>query len=333
VSDSVKREFIAILDHLNAVPAASVTRWNLQMQLTEPRVESAARACDRRRFRRSQAGVIAIGAPKELWRILNISRRGIGIASRQALQIGGLYLFELHQNGQGLLVEGEVKWLRQGLAPEDRSSGRPPEFQAGLAFLNARPKHPQIYTRPPESTLEVAALAEPDDLSEIRTRLLTASQVDDIGEALLDLLAQRFERIVLFRYQDDHVRAWMGRGPKLEPKRLAEFRLSLESPSLFLDLQRAGGPHLGKVPNSPSNLELLRCWDGDPKHECALVPIRVNSHLACVLYVDCNDSTALTSQALDLLSDGAELLTEAFGRAILRRKGRDSTAALRAVAR
>jgi len=253
--------------------------------------------------------------------ILNMSRRGMAIESQHPFTIGGDYLFELCDDGRSLVVEGRIRWSRQVLRAPTTELESAPVFRTGVAFVGIQPREArpnvQHLRQVPSSTVEqsVRQQATIDRID----RLARASDIEDAGECLLDLLAPSFERIVLFRIHRDGVRVWMGRGHTLIPDRLRTFSIDFEQPSLFLHLREGGRLFFGCLPPMIAHRKLVRCWEGSLAQECALFPIWIKTRLVAVLYADAGEE-ALTAAHLGQIQQSTELFSESALKQILRRK-------------
>jgi hypothetical protein len=78
----------------------------------------------------------------------------------------------------------------------------------------------------------------------------------------------------------------MGAGPGLDAGRLAAFTVSFRQPSVFLNLRRGAGLHLGPLPPMPAHRELARIWHDESPFSCFLLPVAIRGRLAAVLYGD-----------------------------------------------
>ena len=118
------------------------------------------------------------------------------------------------------------------------------------------------------------------------TSLAAADDRDEVGRALLAALGRHFDRRALFAAHTDAVHGWMGDGPGLDADRLAAFTVSYRQPSVFLNLRRGSGLHLGPLPPMPAHRELARIWHDEPPFSCFLLPVAIRGRLAAVLYGD-----------------------------------------------
>lgn len=160
-------------------------------------------------------------------------------------------------------------------APAPPQSSRPPR---------AEPQSSLPPRAEPASAGNGAAL--PPAAATAEERLATAADRDQVGRELLAVLRRSFERAALFAARSEAVHGWMGTGRGLDPERLAAFRVPFDQPSVFLNLRRGSGLHLGPLPPMPAHRELARCWHDEPAASCFLMPVSIRGHLAAVLYGD-----------------------------------------------
>lgn len=171
---------------------------------------------------------------------------------------------------------------------------------------------PFLYTRDHSSD----GNAEIDD---VEAQLAAAGRPEEVGQILVDYLAQFFVRVLIFQVRQGTVFGWLGRGPGLDRDRLAGFRVSFDEPSIFLNLREGGSFFIGKLPEMPPHLELAACWSKDLTDECAVFPLRLQEHLVSLIY---GDRGPLGLQALDLelIRRLTAVASRAFERCILEQK-------------
>lgn len=242
----------------------------------------------------------------------------MSVRSHHPLTIGETYLFELWQEGNSLVVEGVVRWSRSRDLVPAAGSSEASRFQAGVAFERVRSRE-RRYPWPTEVEAPPADGRPVDRLVAARSALQEADNVHSAAENLLDILAPVFERLVLLRYHPDAVRAWMGRGRTLRPRRLQSLELSLSEPSLFLHMREGGSYFRGIQPPMPVHRQLVSCWNGSFEQDCVLLPMRIAGRAVTVLYAD-KGLAELTDQDLELLLRAGRLLEETMSTLIRRRK-------------
>jgi hypothetical protein len=283
------------------------------------------RPFERRRHVRMLVPNIHVQPAGDRLEILNMSNRGMAIATNHPFSVGGSYLFELQDEGRSLMVEGEVRWCQRVLVQEPlEENHEAPFFRSGVSFVGVQDRavDPIARAEIPLPAAPVESRQDDERLTEDRIeRLRQADSPDESAELLLDLLSADFEHLVLFRLQGDEIRAWLGRGPTLIPERLLRLRLSLAQTSIFMYLQRGGSFFYGMLPAMFAHLQLLRCWHGSLHRECVLFPVRIKDRLVAVLYADAADRP-LTPEHLGALKAATDLFTGSLIDQILRRKAK-----------
>jgi hypothetical protein len=278
---------------------------------------------DRRQHSRSLASRIRPQREGRVLSILNMSRRGMALDSRHPLTVGGYYLFELVEDGRTLLVEGQVRWCERRprrSAPEVDES---PLFRAGVAFVGVQNRDSSSFVEqlPDAARLAAEQAAEAETVHATRVaRLEEAGNPDEAAECVLDLLSPDFEHLLLFRVDGNELRTWAGRGPGLMPARLRRLRLDLDQASIFLHLKEGGSFFFGRLPAMFPHLQLVYCWQGSLRQECAVFPVRIKDRLVSVLYVDTAEPGGIAARHLGILQTGASLFSRCLVAQILRRK-------------
>lgn len=196
--------------------------------------------------------------------------------------------------------------------------------------LDTQPIRNRMITQPIKiGPAVLAALQAPapttaaDSVEELIGRLSEADHRDDIGRALVDYLATRYERVALLMVRRDGVYGWMGAGSRFDSGRLLDYFASFEEPSLFLNLKEGGGFYAGALPAMASHQRLMACWNAQPPDECLVVPVRFDDRLVSILFCDPGQA-GLRSHDLEELSDLAKHTAEAFRDYIMRTKRRAS---------
>ena len=157
------------------------------------------------------------------------------------------------------------------------------------------------------------------EIDDAEVQLAAAGHPEEVGQILVDYLAQFFVRVLIFQIRQGAVFGWLGRGPGLDRKRLAGFRASFDEPSIFLNLREGGSFFIGKLPEMPSHLELAACWSKDLTDECAVFPLRIQDHLVCLIYGD-RGPLGLKALDLELIRRLTAVASQAFERCILEQK-------------
>ncbi len=160
-----------------------------------------------------------------------------------------------------------------GSPPLLRESGRP--ASAGRGGDATKPDTGATATGPWRR--QVAAAEE---------RLAAAGSAEEIGEALLEALGDRFDRAALFRVRRGRVEGWLGTGSDVDTDGLRSYVAELDETSAFSELDGGAGLFRGYLPSVPAHDDLIAAWDEPTSSYCVLVPIRVADRLVLALYVD-----------------------------------------------
>jgi len=156
-------------------------------------------------------------------------------------------------------------------------------------------------------------------------RLETARDRDEVGSILLDLLASQFQRSLLFVVRRDRVEGWRGRGGEVDPAKLRQLSLSLERPSIFLNLLQGTPFHLGALADFPAHRQLAEVWGGGLPGGCLVVPVRLHDRVVLTLYGDRGEEE-IGGIPLHRFQDLASRTAAALKRCIALKKQRTSGA-------
>ena len=171
---------------------------------------------------------------------------------------------------------------------------------------------PFLYTRDHSS-------AEVVEIDDVEAQLAAAGHPEEVGQILVDYLAQFFVRVLIFQVRQGAVLGWLGHGPGLDRDRLTDFKVTFDEPSIFLNLREGGSFFIGKLPEMPPHLELASCWSKDLADECAVFPLRIQDHLVSLIYGD-RGPLGLQALDLDLIRRLTTVASQAFERCILEQK-------------
>ena len=176
------------------------------------------------------------------------------------------------------------------------------------------------------STPSAADLYERDQpaslsLEDVEARLERARSSKEVGRALLDWLSQEFVRVLLFKIGNGQVKGWMGTGQGLDERRLKAYQVTLDEPSIFLNLTQGGSFFLGKLPPMPPHTRLAECWNEELAHECAVFPIRLGDRLISLIYGD-RDCLGLDGLELTLIQRLTVKAAIAFEMCIMQKRQR-----------
>lgn len=254
--------------------------------------------------------------------IINMSRRGMAIETQNQFTIGGDYLFELCDEGRSLVVEGRVRWSRRVLQALPQQLEPSSLFRTGVAFsgIQSRDLRPNArHLNQIPATPSYEQVIQHEAAHDRIDRLTGATNIEDSGEFLLDLLEPAFERLILLKINHGEIQVWMGRGKTLLPEKLRNLTIDFDQPSIFLHLREGGRLFFGSLPPMIAHRRLTQCWHGSLMQECAVFPIWIKTRLVGFLYADAGDE-ALTARHLGQLQQASQLFTESILNQILSRK-------------
>jgi len=157
------------------------------------------------------------------------------------------------------------------------------------------------------------------DLKGVERLLQNQTDYHAIGKILLSYLAQRFQRCALFKVQQNCVVGWLAHGEHFDRKLFRAVLISFDQPSIFLNLRRGAGFHLGPLPPMPAHRQLARCWGGDWPKACLMVPVTLRNRMVIVLYGDQGEGD-LADFKIDQFKSLADMASEALELCILRKK-------------
>jgi hypothetical protein len=189
---------------------------------------------------------------------------------------------------------------RRGLTPEELAARMWTEEESV----------PEAAPPPPAPPVWVPPSSEPEADTRTPAR-------DQIAEAAVDELAERFPRVLLLLSVQDAVQGWTGRGSGLTRDRISEVRIPWGEPSIFAFVKLSGSPHRGTLSRIllPSALAELIGEKGTAA--CAVFPVRIKDRLVAFLYADRlgaplfeDDYRSLEVAASSLGSSLARLLLE-----------------------
>jgi len=181
---------------------------------------------------------------------------------------------------------GEITEAKPRPPRRPRSIPLTTEERARLAEVREEERLERDRERRLRAVSQGRALSEPE-WAELEGRLHRASSREEIAEAVLDVLAERFRRGILLKVQGDRVCGWLGRGPGIDRKALAAFSAGFDQPSVFLNLHQGVEFHLGPLSEEMSvHLDLADVWGGSMPGHVLVMPVRVRDRLVAFLYGD-----------------------------------------------
>ncbi|HVS16877.1 MAG TPA: hypothetical protein VMV46_23435 [Thermoanaerobaculia bacterium] len=215
---------------------------------------------------------------------------------------------------------GDILWT-----PRLRSPA--PEGAPARAVAAARPKPSDDTTWAAEPPLRVVSGPEPAGGSEAFAgryeRLARLDDRDRIARAVLELLATRFRRVVLYRVARGVASGWLGSGPGVDAAALRRLRVSLCAPSVLFNLAHGAPHHCGPLPPMPSHEAMSAAWGGGLPGDCIVFGIRVGGRLVCAVLCEPGYRSAgpgARCLGIGQLHEVADAAGEAFERCVLRRR-------------
>ncbi|MDH3253825.1 MAG: hypothetical protein OEM62_02445 [Acidobacteriota bacterium] len=202
-----------------------------------------------------------------------------------------------------------------------------PQFRATPQQISLTPAERASLSVRREALPTPAPRHEPDTSDEWKAEeiftssLIRAETSRDVGEALLNLLASQFVRVLLFRVSGSRqeISGWQAIGPDVDHEWFESYSVGLQQAPVFRRLESDNKLYVGHLDSHPSHQALARCWGGSLDYECLLLPMFVRGRLVCVAYGD-RASLGLSDVDQSLAQRCAEKAAIAFERCILRRK-------------
>lgn len=109
---------------------------------------------------------------------------------------------------------------------------------------------------------------------------------DQVAEALLENLAQRFPRVILLTSAQDSVQGWTARGGGLTRDAVSRVRVPWGEPSIFAFVKLSGSPHKGPLSRILMPRVLTEMLGPKAVASCAVYPVRIKDRLIAFLYAD-----------------------------------------------
>lgn len=223
-----------------------------------------------------------------------------------------------------LTAEGgpDVVWSDPEQAFSDSKLIRPPASRStATARRPPPPSSPvevgaQLDKAPP---LEPPSRSTPVELWEVERLLRNQTDYQSVGRIVLRFMAQRFKRCALFKVQQNCVVGWLAHGENFDTTLFRAVLISLDQPSIFLNLSKGAEFHLGPLPPMPTHRQMVRCWGGDWPAACLMLPVTVRDRMVVVLYGDRGESD-LTDLKIEHFKLLAEQTAAALELCILRKK-------------
>jgi hypothetical protein len=125
----------------------------------------------------------------------------------------------------------------------------------------------------------------PLTLDEAEAALAATHDQEQMARTVLGFLTTSYRRAALFQVARDKATAWMAQG-EIDLDRFGKFAVSLEKPSVFLNLRHGQAFYVGPLPPMPAHRELAQAWGGELPRDCVVLPVRMKDRLVAVIYAD-----------------------------------------------
>jgi len=109
---------------------------------------------------------------------------------------------------------------------------------------------------------------------------------DQVAEAMLETLAEKFPRVLLLTSGQESVHGWTGRGGGLTRDALSRVRIPWGEPSIFAFVKLSGSPHRGPLSRILLPPVLTGMLGPKAVAACAVFPVRIKDRLIAFLYAD-----------------------------------------------
>jgi len=136
---------------------------------------------------------------------------------------------------------------------------------------------------PVESGLKPATTK---DLSELSEALSAVTHRSQVAELVLGYLAGAAYRVAIFSIYQGNVMGWEAVGPAIVEEDFHAFVLSLDRPSVFLNLTRGVEIHVGPLGHGDGNDLLADALGSPAPQDAVVVPVRVRGKAAAFLWLD-----------------------------------------------
>ena len=205
----------------------------------------------------------------------------------------------------------------------DRSTqdvDRDVDAKVQMAYDSIRPELSTAYTEEPSRTDRPVRTLE-----ELEAALQGATHdVEQVEALLAEDLASRVGNAAVFLVRREQVVGRCGRGESVDHDRLLQFQLSLEKPSIFLNLRHGGMFHSAPLAPMPEHERLSAIWQAPAESDFLVLPVRLDERLVLVLMAWTPRPTA--SSTIGRQVQAAQLGSEALGRCLARALNRDQRA-------
>jgi hypothetical protein len=122
-------------------------------------------------------------------------------------------------------------------------------------------------------------------LKDAEAALEATHEREQVARIVLGFLTVSYRRAAMFQVARDKATAWIAQG-EIDLDRFARFAVSLDKPSVFLNLRHGQAFHVGALPPMPAHRELAQAWGGELPRDCVVLPVRLKDRLVAVIYAD-----------------------------------------------
>lgn len=172
------------------------------------------------------------------------------------------------------------------------------------------------YLAPLGSGIPVVTTSEADELAEA---LSGATHRDHVASLVLGSLASPGRRVALFSLQQGKVMGWGATGLGVRDEDFHNLMLTLDRPSVFLNLSKVSDLHVGPLGGGESNKLLFDALGPPPPREAIVTTIKVRGKHAGFLWVDRGED-GMSTVPVTLVQEVARLAGLALEILVLRQK-------------
>jgi len=149
-------------------------------------------------------------------------------------------------------------------------------------------------------------------------RLVAANDRNDIGDALIEFLAEQFLGCALLLVRDNQATGWLGRHNNKALPELTQLQIPLQEASVFNQVVVNQNHYLGIVGDLPNNRTLLSHFSCSPPQTALVIPLVVRERLVSFLYLQ--DSLEQLEKHFNEIIKLAKKTEMAFALLILKNK-------------
>lgn len=131
-----------------------------------------------------------------------------------------------------------------------------------------------------------AASASELTLEEFLDHLGSVRNRDQVADIVLQFLSTRARRVALFSVHHGKIMGWSARGQNVVLEDFQNLILTLERPSVFLNLANAADVHVGPLGDNESHAALVDALGSPPPKAAVIVPVRVRKKTVAFVWLD-----------------------------------------------